>query len=66
MRHDMREGKLRTFAVSVMSAVAVAAGLLLIKGQRHEDVEQSLDNVVPAGETVPGTISLERLRELGI
>lgn len=66
MRNDTKEGKLRTFAVSIMSAAAVAAGLLLIKGQRHEDVEQSLDNVVPAGETVPGTISLERLRELGI
>jgi len=66
MKHDMKEGRIRTFAVSLMSAAAVAAGLLLLRQQRHEDVEPTLDNVVPAGETVPGTISLERLRELGI
>ena len=66
MRHDMKEGRIRTFAVSLMSAAAVAAGLLLLRQQRHEDVDSTLDNVVPAGETVPGTISLEKLRELGI
>ena len=53
-------------AVSIMSAAAVAAGLLLIRQQRSDDVEANPDNIVPAGETVPGAISLDRIRELGI
>jgi hypothetical protein len=66
MNQDMKEGKIRALAVSLMSAAAVAAGLLLIRQQRHEDLEPNPENMVPAGETVPGAISLERLRELGI
>ena len=66
MPNDKMEGKIRTLAVSLMSAAAVAAGLVLIRGVRHENVEQIAESIVPAGETVPSTISLERLRELGI
>ena len=66
MSRAKKEGTIRTLAVSLVSAAAVAAGLLLIRQQRNQDVETNLDSVVPAGETLPGAISLERVRELGI
>ena len=65
MSQKKREGTIRTLAVSIVSAAAVAAGVLLIR-QRGEEVEANPENIVPAGETVPGTISLDRVRELGI
>lgn len=61
-----KEGTIRTLAVSIVSAAAVAAGLLLIRGTRQDEIPQGAENVVPAGETVPGTLSLDRVRELGI
>lgn len=65
MSENNKEGTIRTLAVSLMSAAAVAAGFILIRQQRVE-VSAGSENVVPAGETVPGAISLERVRELGI
>jgi ABC-type uncharacterized transport system permease subunit len=49
---------------SLLGAVALAAGLLLVR--QHRQVEEERPKVAPAGETVPAVISLERLRELGI
>lgn len=66
MMIEMKEGKIRTLAVSIFSAAAVAAGVLLIRGNRQTELRQTAGDVVPAGETVPTTISLERIRELGI
>ncbi len=59
---------MRKFTVSLMGAAAlVTAGLALLRQGigRPGPVEGTVDQV-PPGETVPGKISLERLRELGI
>jgi len=61
--HPQRPGgAIRTLVVSLLGAAAVAAGLVLIRQQKLPD-PQIRD--VHAGESQPGTISLEKLRELG-
>jgi hypothetical protein len=55
---------MRTLTYSILGAAAVAAGMLLVRQQKQ--VEDERPKLVPAGETVPAVISLERLRELGI
>ncbi len=45
-------------------AAALAAGLLLIRQQKQEDLKVAGE--LAPGESVPSEISLERLRELGI
>ncbi|MBW3533593.1 MAG: hypothetical protein KY453_00025 [Gemmatimonadetes bacterium] len=57
-------GPIRTLAVSLIGAAAIAAGLVFIRQQKQTDTTQRLKQA-PAGETVPASISLERLRELG-
>jgi hypothetical protein len=54
----------RTLTVSLLGVVAVAASLVLLRQQRQPEVPRQ-PRITPAGETVPGTISLERIRELG-
>ena len=56
-------GHIRTFTVSLIGAAALAAGPLLLRQQKQ--VESPRLKEVPAGESVPSEISLERLRELG-
>jgi len=56
---------LKRMSLGFLGAFAVAASVMLIRGQREETPRQA-KAVVPAGETVPGGIELERLRELGI
>ncbi len=59
---------MRKFTVSLMGAAAlVTAGLALLRQGigRSEPVEAAIEEV-PPGETIPGQIRLERLRELGI
>lgn len=59
-----REGSIRKVTYSLLGAAALAAGLLLIRQQKQEDLVAAGE---PApGESVPSEISLERLRELGI
>ncbi len=58
------EPPMRTLTFSLIGAAALAAGVLLVRQQKL--VEDERPKVVPAGETVPAVISLERLRELGI
>jgi len=41
-----------------------AASILLILQQKLDQPKEAID--VPAGENSPGTLSLERVRELGI
>ena len=55
---------MRTLTYSLLGAAALAAGVLLVRQQKQ--VEGERPKSVPAGETVPAVISLERLRELGI
>ena len=57
------EVPIRALVVSLVGAAALTAGLVLIRQQRQ--VEEPRVKEIPAGETVPGSISLERLRELG-
>jgi hypothetical protein len=64
MKQLTRTGvSVRTLTVSLLGAAAIAASLVLLRQQKPELPRQP--RVTPAGETVPGTISLERLRELG-
>lgn len=56
-------GLIRTLAVGLIGAAALAAGMLLIR--QHRQVETPALTDVPPGESVPAEISLERLRELG-
>ena len=58
------EPPMRTLTYSLLGAAAVAAGVLLVRQQKPAEEERP--KMVPAGETVPAVISLERLRELGI
>ncbi|HSM59220.1 MAG TPA: hypothetical protein VK849_00430 [Longimicrobiales bacterium] len=53
----------RTLTVGLLGAAALAAGLILVRQPRDVDPERPRD--VPAGETQPGTISLDRIRALG-
>jgi hypothetical protein len=46
--------------------VAVTASLIVLRQPRPTARSEAVDaGTVPAGERVPGQISLERLRELG-
>ena len=63
-----REGAIRKFTVNLLGAAALAAaGIALLRqgNQRLEPAEAKVDEV-PPGETIPGKIRLEKLRELGI
>ena len=58
---------MQKITASLLGVAAVAASLLALRqprqfAQRHPEVERP----VPAGETVPAQISLERIRELGL
>jgi len=55
---------MRTLAVSLLGAAALAASLVLLKQQREEEA-RTQPRMVPPGESMPGAISLERLRERG-
>ena len=54
---------MRSIAAGLFGAAALAVGLLLVR-----QVKENVDirpRTVPAGETQPATISLERIRALG-
>ena len=53
----------RKMAMSVVGVAAFAASLALLRSHKTEPGEVQK---VPPGESVPGEIQLERLRELGI
>jgi hypothetical protein len=58
------EIKIRNLTLGLVGAAAVLAGLALLKQKRDEP---QMDNLaVPAGETSPRQLTLERIRELGI
>ena len=57
-------GLIRTLIVSLLGAAALTAGILVIRNQR--EAENELRKQIPAGEKTARTVSLEKLRELGL
>ena len=57
-------GPIRTFIVSLLGAAALTAGIFVFRHQREADTE--LKKQIPAGENTARTVSLEKLRELGL
>ena len=57
-------GAIRTFTVSLLGAIVLAAGLVVIRSHKVE--EQGKGKEIPPGETVRSEISLDRLREIGL
>jgi len=53
----------RTLTFGLLGAAALAVGLLLVRQQRDHEVVGSQD--IPAGESQPGTISLDRIPAVG-
>ena len=57
---------MRKLTVGILGAVAVAASVLVLRAPRQEGATGTDEaRMVPAGEKVPGQISLDRIRELG-
>jgi hypothetical protein len=57
---------MRTLTLGIIGAAALTAGLLLVRSPRPRTTEEApRTGAIPAGENVPGTISLERIRALG-
>ena len=57
------EDPIRTLLVGLVGAAALAAGLVLVRQTRKDELEQP--RLVPPGETQPVVISPERIRALG-
>ena len=55
---------MKNFAIGLLGAAALATTILLVRQQKQ--VEAGDARLIPAGETQPSTISLERIRELGL
>ena len=56
---------MQKFTIGLLSAAALATTILLVRQQK--EVETAKDpQLVPAGESQPTTISLERIWELGL
>tara|TARA_B100001146_G_C15850682_1_gene293418 strand:+ start:156 stop:326 length:171 start_codon:yes stop_codon:yes gene_type:complete len=56
---------MKKFTFGLLSAAALATTILLVRQQKEVESKE-LRGVVPAGETQPTNISLERIRELGL
>ena len=57
------EDPIRTLTIGLLGAVALAAGLILVRQTREE--ESQSPKLVPPGETQPVTISPDKIRALG-
>jgi len=57
-------GNIRKVTLGILGAAAAVASLLLIRQTKRLPPKETLD--LPAGESIPAHISLDRLRELGI
>ncbi len=64
MQDSRRGGKIRKVTLGLLGAAAAVASILLIRQQKLDQPKEAID--VPAGESTPGTLTLERVRELGI
>jgi hypothetical protein len=65
-REDMETNIRKVTTFSLVGAAVMAVGVLLVRTQKLPRPKDDLLDSMQAGETVPGTVSLERLRELGI
>lgn len=55
---------MKKFTIGLLSAAALATTILLVR--QSKEVEAKDPQLIPAGETKPASISLERIRELGL
>lgn len=55
---------MKSFAIGLLGAAALATTILLVRQQREPTLKES--RLIPAGESQPTTISLERIREMGL
>ena len=55
---------MRKLTVGLLGAAALATTILLVRQQKQ--VETQSVQATPAGESEPATISLKRIRELGL
>ncbi len=55
---------MKKLTIGLLGAAALATTILLVRQQKEVDAKDP--RLVPAGETQPTTISLERIRELGL
>ena len=55
---------MKNLAIGLLGAAALATTILLVR--QVKEVEPSTVRLIPAGETQPTTLSLERIRELGL
>ena len=55
---------MKKLTLGLLGAAAVATTILLVRQQK--EVESKEPRLVPAGETQPTELSLERIRELGL
>ena len=55
---------MRNFAIGLLGAAALATTILLVRQQK--EVDRTDSRLIPAGETQTTTLSLERIRELGL
>jgi len=55
---------MKKFTLGLVSAAAIATTILLVRQTRELDAKDQ--RLVPAGETQPTNLSLERIRELGL
>ena len=55
---------MRKLMVGLLSAAALATTILLVRQQKQMETRTVQD--IPAGERQPATISLKRIRELGL
>ena len=55
---------MKSFTLGLLGAAALATTILLVR--QSKDATESEPRVIPAGETQPSTISLDRIRELGL
>ena len=55
---------MRALTVGLIGAAALAAGLLIVRETREETPGPRARDI-PAGESQPASISLDRIRELG-
>ena len=54
------------FTLGLLSAMAVATTILLVRQQKEVEAKGPTLRSVPAGETQPTDLSLERIRELAL
>lgn len=55
---------MRNFTFGLLGAAVLATTILLVRQQK--EVEEKQTRLIPAGETQPAHLSLDRIRELGL